>query len=100
MRAQDVSRGSAVRAAWSGIALPRRFQPGRPDSACAGCWCSQPYIGKKPSVVQDDGQKRRIDVDARFEVAVVLNEAEPLELVHEKVHARASGPDHLRERFL
>ena len=32
--------------------------------------------------------------------AVVVDEAEPSELVHEEVHARARRPDHFREHLL
>jgi hypothetical protein len=39
-------------------------------------------------VVKDDGRERLIDLEA----ALVLDEAQLLELVHEEVHARARVP--------
>src|SRR6476620_4025163 len=47
-------------------------------------------------VVQDDAEKRRVDLD----ISVVLNESKVSELVHEEVDARTRRPDHLRKRFL
>lgn len=47
-------------------------------------------------VVDDDGQEGGIDLEA----AVIFDEAELLELVHEKVHAGPGGPDHFGECFL
>jgi hypothetical protein len=46
--------------------------------------------------VHDDGQEGLIDLEA----AVVFDEPELLELVHEEVHARARRADHFRERLL
>jgi len=48
------------------------------------------------SLVQDDAHQGTVDGD----VAVVVDEPELLELVHEEVHARARRADHLGERFL
>jgi hypothetical protein len=46
--------------------------------------------------VQDDTEEGIVDAD----LAVVLDEAELLEFVHEKIDARAGGANHLRERLL
>ena len=48
------------------------------------------------SVVYDDGQEGRIDLEA----AVIFDEAKLLELVHEGVHAGPRRPHHLSERLL
>src|ERR1700688_1535434 len=48
------------------------------------------------SVVQHNAQKGSVDVQA----VVVLDEPQFLELVHEKIHPRPRGADHLRQRFL
>src|SRR4029077_17342175 len=48
------------------------------------------------SVVQHDTQERRCDLKA----AVVLDETQFPELVHEKIDPRARRADHLRQRFL
>ena len=47
-------------------------------------------------IVQDDRQQGTIDRD----IAVVLDESELPELVHEEVHAGARGADDLGQRFL
>jgi hypothetical protein len=43
-------------------------------------------------LVQDNTQQGRVDVDA----AIILNEAQSLEFVHEKIDPGARGPDHFR----
>src|ERR1700676_5395249 len=48
------------------------------------------------SVVYDDGEEGRIDLEA----AVIFDEAKLLELVHEGVHAGPRRPHHLGECFL
>jgi hypothetical protein len=60
-----------------------------------------PWIQPSPrkpgsSIVQNNRQQRIID----FDPAVVLDETEFPEFVHEKIHARTRGPDHFRKRFL
>src|SRR6188474_3560350 len=49
-----------------------------------------------PSIVQHHAEKSAVDLQA----AVVLDEAELSELVHEKVHTRTGRAHHLGERFL
>jgi len=51
---------------------------------------------RKCSIVQDHVEQGLVDPDA----AVVFNEAQLAEPVHEKAHARAGSADHLREGFL
>ena len=46
--------------------------------------------------MQDNAQKRSVDVES----AVVFNEAQFSELVHEKIHAGTRCADHLREHLL
>src|SRR5258708_4690780 len=48
------------------------------------------------SVVQHDAQERSID----FNSAVVLDETQLPEFVHEQIDACARGADHLRQRLL
>ena len=54
-------------------------------------------IGNVPQLVsQDDAEERVVDL----QLPVVFDEPELPELVHEEIHARARGPDHLGQRFL
>jgi hypothetical protein len=46
--------------------------------------------------VQNYTQQGRVDVDA----AIVLNEAQFLEFVHEKIDSGARGTDHFRQHLL
>jgi hypothetical protein len=46
--------------------------------------------------VQDNTQQGRVDVN----VAIILNQAQTLEFVHEKVDPGARGPNHFRQRLL
>src|SRR5487761_167125 len=46
--------------------------------------------------VQDNREKRTVDV----KTAIIFDEAQFPELVHEKIDARARGADHFRKRFL
>jgi hypothetical protein len=48
-------------------------------------------------VVEDHGEERVVDVDF---AAVVVDEAELAEFVHEEIYARAGGADHFGESFL
>src|ERR1700736_4657662 len=47
-------------------------------------------------VVHDERHERWVDLETVF----VLDEAQPLELVHEQVHARSRGPHHFRDDLL
>jgi len=47
-------------------------------------------------IIQQDVEQRVMDVN----VAVVVNETQFTEFVHERAHARPRGPDHFRERRL
>ena len=51
-------------------------------------------------VVYDDGQEGRIDREAAVKAAVVVDEAQLLELVHEEVHAGPRRPDHVGKCLL
>jgi hypothetical protein len=53
-------------------------------------------IWRLESVVQHDTQERSVDL----KTAVILDEAQFPELVHEKIDSRARCADHLRQRFL
>jgi len=68
---------------------PLTVAPSRPIRRQAGS--EAPVL-----VVQDNGQEGAIDLD----VAVVFDESEVAELVHEEVDAGAGRADHLGERFL
>src|SRR5271168_5412334 len=46
--------------------------------------------------VEDDGQQGFVDLDS----AVVLDEAEFPEFIHEEIHAGTRGADHFGKRFL
>src|ERR1700736_6219865 len=46
--------------------------------------------------VQDDGEQRVVDLEA----ALVGDEPEPLEFLHEEVDPRSRRPDHFRQRLL
>src|SRR3984957_19666336 len=59
---------------------------GRPSAAGRG----------EDLVVEDDVQKRRVDVES----AIVLNESESLEFIHKNIHARARGANYFRQRSL
>lgn len=60
-----------------------------------GMWVAG-AVSRGRSIVQDHSQQGVVDLEA----AVVVDEPEPPELVHEEVHARAGGADHLREHLL
>src|SRR4029077_16018155 len=49
-----------------------------------------------PLMGEDDVEQRAVDLQP----AVVLDEAQLAELVHEEADPRAGGADHLRQRFL
>ena len=53
-------------------------------------------LPEKKLFVEDDGQQGLFD----FDFAVVFDEAEFSEFVHEKVYARTSGADHFGEGLL
>src|SRR3989442_3194943 len=48
------------------------------------------------SIAEDDVEQRAVDLQP----AVILDEAQLPELVHEEADARAGRADHLRQRFL
>jgi hypothetical protein len=47
-------------------------------------------------LVQDNTQQGRVDVDP----AIVLNEAQFLEFIHEEINPRPRCPNHFRQRLL
>ena len=57
---------------------------------------SSSVIGRQ-GIVQYDAQEGVVNLDT---AAVIVNEAESPELIHEEVHARARRPHHFREHFL
>ena len=57
---------------------------------------TSPVGAKAGLLVQHDAQERSVDLKS----AVVLNETQLAEFVHEKVDSWARRPDHLRQRFL
>ena len=59
-----------------------------------------PRIGVARSVVQDDGEQRAVNLDTGVEIAVVLDESEPFEFLHEEIHARPRRADDFRQRLL
>jgi hypothetical protein len=48
------------------------------------------------SIVQDNAQKGTVDLES----AIVVNEAQFPEFIHKKIHPRARGADHFRQRLL
>jgi hypothetical protein len=65
----------------------------QPEQGAPGPLCSP--LDVRP-VRQNDIQERAVD----SQVAVVVNQAQVSELIHETAHARSRFADHLRERFL
>src|SRR5439155_13171816 len=47
-------------------------------------------------IVQDDGEQRVVDL----EPVRVVDESQPLEFLHEDIHAPSRGADHFRQRLL
>ena len=60
------------------------------------CESSRGIRPRERLLVQDDFQKRFIDCN----FAVVLDESEFPEFVHEEIHPRPRGSNHFRERLL
>src|ERR1041384_8636312 len=54
--------------------------------------------GARRLVAKDDAEEGAVDLERRL--AVVVDEAELLELVEEEIHPRPRGADHLGQRFL
>ena len=71
---------------WTGAVMSRHARP----LAVARRGVPAPLRG---SVLQDGAQQGTVD----REDAVVLDEAEFPEFIHDEVHARACRPDHVRE---
>jgi hypothetical protein len=74
--------------------------PERTGLSCHPYWAPRavPFRigGSAGSIPHYDTQERVVDLQA----TVVLDEAQLPKLVHEEVHARAGGPNHLCQRFL
>ena len=49
-------------------------------------------------IVENDAEKRAVDLQPA--AAIVVNETQLSESVHEKAHPRTSGPDHFRQGLL
>ena len=56
--------------------------------------------GMENLVVEDNIEEGTMHLQPLVQPAVVLNEAQFLELIHEETDAGARGADHLREPFL
>ena len=82
--ADAVTNRTATRCPLSAAEPSGAVQPGRDGAR------------QSRSVVENDREQRVVNRD----IAVVLDESQVPELVHEEVHARPRGPDHLRKRFL
>jgi hydroxyethylthiazole kinase-like uncharacterized protein yjeF len=70
-----------------------KLRTARRGGVGAAGWSGLPYLW---SIVENGVQKRVVDLD----LAVVTDEAELTEFVHEVAHAGSGGADHLRQCFL
>jgi len=77
-----IELGATVEASWSYVTEPMSWK------------------SKGNLVVEHDIEEGAVHLQPIVRIAVVFNEAQFPELIHEETDARARGADHLREHFL